>query len=284
VVAAGNTFERDGSTCRSRPLSDPPWAIHTTPAFGLAFQIEAMPGMNNGGWDGDRYRPTDRPAPTVTTTQAPALVTHRGAVIPFRRHTHPTDLGGPAPTQTAQQIPGLAIWRELGAMFAKNNGNGADTVYHATADPFGTVTAADTTSLVTWIDNYRSGPHPVDEPAGTITCIERQALANTDGTPVDVDDVRFRMLSVMEIRRVMAYPDDFRFAGPDDTEPSNRDKVRLLGDGVTPPVLTWLTSRTLRVLDEASADETASNRGRPRGPLTAMPSPSPRSGPSRRSS
>ena len=92
VVAAGNTFERDGSTCRSRPLSDPSWAIHTTPAFGVAFQVEAMLGMNNGGWDGNRYRPTDRPAPTVTTTQAPALVTHRGAVIPFRRHTHPTDL------------------------------------------------------------------------------------------------------------------------------------------------------------------------------------------------
>ena len=253
VVAAGNTFERDGSTCRSRPLSDPSWAIHTTPAFGVAFQIEAMLGMHNGGWAGNRYRGTDRPAPTVTTTQVPGLVTHRGAIIPFRRHTHPTDLAAPAPTQTAQQIPGLALWPELGAMFAKNNGEAHDTVYHPTSDPFGTVTAADTTSLVTWLDNYRSGPHPVGEPAGTVTCVERQALATTDAErPIDLDDVRFRMLKIEEIRRVMKYPDDFRFAGPDDTEPSNRDKVRLLGDGVTPPVLTWLTDRTLDILDQAS--------------------------------
>jgi site-specific DNA-cytosine methylase len=60
------------------------------------------------------------------------------------------------------------------------------------------------------------------------------------------------MLQVAEIRRNMAYPDDFRFAGPGDHEPSIRDKVRLLGDDVTPPVLTWLTVRTLAILDQAS--------------------------------
>jgi hypothetical protein len=60
------------------------------------------------------------------------------------------------------------------------------------------------------------------------------------------------MLKVAEIVAVMKYPADFRFAGPDDAEPSTRDKVRLLGDGVTPPVLTWLTNRTLDVLDQAS--------------------------------
>ena len=253
VVAAGNTFERDGSTCRSRPLSDPSWAIHTTPAFGVAFQVEAMLDMNNGGWDGNRYRPTDQPAPTVTTIPVPRLVTHHGAVIPFRRHTHPTDLAEPGTHPDRPADPRPRHLARAGAMFAKNNGDGADTVYHATDDPFGTVTAADTTSLVTWIDNYRSGPHPVDEPAGTVTCVERQALASTDAErPVDVDDVRFRMLSVAEIVRIMKYPDGFRFAGPDDTEPSNRDKVRLLGDGVTPPVLTWLTDRTLGILDHAS--------------------------------
>ena len=248
VVAAGNTFERDGSTCRSRSLAEPSWSIHTTPAFGVAFHVEAMLGMRNDGWDATRNRPTQ----TAVTTQEAGLVTYGGAVIPFRQHTNPTDLRGPAPTQTAQQIPGLALW-PVTAMFAKNNGAADDTAYHATTDPFGTITAADTTSLVTWIDNYRSGPHPVDEPAGTVTCIERHALASTDpDRPIDLDDVRFRMLSTGEIRAVMAYPSSFRFAGPDDTEPSVRDKIRLLGDGVTPPVLTWLTQRTLGVLDTAS--------------------------------
>ena len=194
VVAAGNTFEREGSTCRTRALSDPSWSIHTTPAFGLAFRVDGPPAAGMG---------------------------QEGVVVPFRQHTTPTPLTGPAPTQTAQQIPGLALW-PVTAMFAKNNGAGDDTAYHATADPFGTITAADTTSLVTWLDNYKSGPHPVSEPAGTVTCVERQAIASSDpDRPVDLDDVRFRMLKVAEIVAVMKYPADFRFAGPDDAEPSN---------------------------------------------------------------
>ncbi len=56
-------------------------------------------------------------------------------------------------------------------MFAKNNGGPADTAYHATADPFGTITAPDSTSLA-WIDDDR---------------------------PVDLNDIRFRMLTSGEI-------------------------------------------------------------------------------------
>ena len=59
------------------------------------------------------------------------------------------------------------------------------------------------------------------------------------------------MLRVDEIGKIIAYTDGYRFAGPDPgREPSNRDKVSLLGDGVTPPVLTWLTARVLAVVDE----------------------------------
>ena len=36
VVAAGNTFERDGSTCRIRTLNEPTWTQHTTASVGIA--------------------------------------------------------------------------------------------------------------------------------------------------------------------------------------------------------------------------------------------------------
>ena len=177
-----------------------------------------------------------------------------GVVVPFRQHTNPTRLDGPAPTQTAQQIPGLALWPvRRGDVRQEQRRPRRHRLprhrrpvrhHHRRATP---------TSLVTWLDNYKSGPHPIEEPTGTVTCIDRQALASADlDAPVDLDDVRFRMLKIEELRSVMAYPSTYRFAGPDDVEPSNRDKVRLLGDGVTPPVLTWLTNRTLDVLDEAS--------------------------------
>ena len=46
----------------------------------------------------------------------------------------------------------------------------------------------------------------------------------------------------------MAYPDDWKAVGPDPTrQPSKRDQVRLLGDGVTPPVLTWCTRQALTI-------------------------------------
>ena len=182
LVAAGNTFERAGSTCRTRSLDEPTWTQHTTASIGIA--------------------------------------THLGAVIPFRQHTVPTALDEPTCTQTAQQKPALALWRPAGAMFAKNNGGPADTAYHATSDPFGTITTRDTTSLAS-IDH---------------------------GQPVELDDVRFRMLSVLEIARCMSYGDDWKAVGPDpEKPPTQRDQVRLLGDGVTPPVLTWCTNQVLDV-------------------------------------
>jgi DNA (cytosine-5)-methyltransferase 1 len=181
LVAAGNTFQRPGSTCRTRSLNEPTWTQHTTASVGIA--------------------------------------TVEGAVVPFRQHTRPTRLAEPVPTQTAQQVAGLALW-PAGAMFAKNNGNGNDTRYHPTSDPFLTLTSRDTTSLAS---------------------IERPG-------PVAIDDVRFRMLTVDEIRRTMAYPDDWKAVGPDPTKPpSKQDQVRLLGDGVTPPVLTWCTQRALDI-------------------------------------
>lgn len=57
------------------------------------------------------------------------------------------------------------------------------------------------------------------------------------------------MLKVKEIARCMSYPDDWTAVGPDpDKPPSQRDQVRLLGDGVTPPVLTWCTQRALDIV------------------------------------
>ena len=181
VVAAGNTFERDGSICRTRSLNEPTWTQHTTASVGIA--------------------------------------THTGAVVPFRQHTVPTRLDEPTCTQTAQQRPGLALWElPAGAMFAKNNGGPADTAYHPVGDPFGTMTTRDTTSLAS-LDHDR---------------------------PVDLNEVRFRMLKIIEIARCMKYPDDWKAVGPDPSKPpSQRDQIRLLGDGVTPPVLTWCTQQAL---------------------------------------
>lgn len=182
LIAAGHTYERPGSHCRTRTLDEATWTQHTTAAVAIA--------------------------------------AHHGIIVPFRKHTIPTPLDTPTFTQTAQQRPGLALW-PAGAMFAKNNGGPTDTAYHATSDPFGTMTTRDTTSITT-----------VDAP----------------GPVLDINDVTFRMLTTDEVRKIMAYADNWKAVSPDPGKtPTKEDEMRLLGDGVTPPVETYLTQRILAI-------------------------------------
>lgn len=209
VTVYGNTHEREGSTCRGRSIMEPAWTQHTTEAYGVAFHGGVYEYQNGVIAD-----PTG-PIGTLTGHETMALA---GATIPMRQHTLPTSLDRATHTMTSDQVPALAT---LGAMFAKNNGQAHDTKYHATSDPLNSVTASrENTSLVT------GSTEPV----------------------IDVDDIRFRMLQVDEIRGIMAYAPDFKFANPDGSDPTKRDKVRLLGDGVTPPVLEWLTNQTLAIM------------------------------------
>jgi site-specific DNA-cytosine methylase len=99
---------------------------------------------------------------------------------------------------------------------------------------------------------FMDPPEEPEEHTGPGEDAGTDAADGTDGEgtlPVaTVDDLRFRMLSIEEMRRIMAYGDDFQFAGPDGREPSQLEKIRLLGNGVTPPVLDWLNRQMLAVL------------------------------------
>ena len=67
----------------------------------------------------------------------------------------------------------------------------------------------------------------LDRPLRTVTTLNRFALIRHDGT-----EPRMRMLQVPELKRAMGFGDDFDF--PVGTR---RDRIRLLGNGVCPPVM-----------------------------------------------
>lgn len=71
------------------------------------------------------------------------------------------------------------------------------------------------------------GWQPLDRPLRTITTVDRFALVEHDG-----ETWRMRMLQVPELKRAMGFSDDFRL--PVGTR---RDRIRLLGNGVCPPVM-----------------------------------------------
>ena len=86
----------------------------------------------------------------------------------------------------------------------------------------------DTPFLIVYYGTDGSGGwQNIDRPLRTITTIDRFALV----TP-GVDGHRMRMLQVPELRRAMGFKNNYRFDFG-----SRRDRIRLLGNGVCPPVM-----------------------------------------------
>jgi DNA (cytosine-5)-methyltransferase 1 len=72
------------------------------------------------------------------------------------------------------------------------------------------------------------GWQPLNRPLRTITTLDRFGLVTWDG-----DTEMLRMLQVPELARAMGFGDDFVL----DALKQRRDKIRILGNGVSPPVM-----------------------------------------------
>lgn len=243
IAAAGNTFERPGSTCRTRTLAEPLPAQTATNGNALLMAGQVLAAHRHNG-DG---QPITRPMDTVTSTHEKAVMlavdNYQGAprsaaealpvqggsetmavvssgVLPFRKNTVPTSHAEAMPTVTADQTPAL-----LSAAWLKQNGStGAETAPHPVSDAFGTLTSRDTTALVTaqW----------------------QQMLAD-----ISLDDCHFRMMFDHEIGRGCGF--DVTFPDHEGTFivwGSARDRVDGFGNAVSPPVGYWISGRLYDVL------------------------------------
>ena len=86
--------------------------------------------------------------------------------------------------------------------------------------------------LVYYGNDGAGGWQPLDRPLRTITTVDRFALIEHDA-----HEPRLRMLQVPELKRAMGLDKDFKL--PVGTR---RDRVRLLGNGVCPPVMKHVVS------------------------------------------
>jgi len=236
MAAAGNTYERPGSDCRTRDLSQPLPAQTATNGTGLITPPVAMTGqvMVAHRHNGDGQHIT-QPMDTVTTTHEKAVLlavdnfqgaarsageplpTQGGsetmallssAVLPFRKNTTPTVHAEPMPTVTAEQVPGLMF-----ASWHKQNGS----------------TATETTARLAaeW----------------------RSALAD-----LRLEDCYFRMMATHEIGRGCGF--DVNFGDHQGTYKvwgSARDQVDGYGNAVTPSIGYWIGDRMRRVLHREQA-------------------------------
>lgn len=254
VQGAGHTYERAGYY-RTWPLWEPLGTQMGTALHGLVVDT-----AYSGRDDASKVRAVDDPLATQTGRQSASLVTLRGTDAgQIEGSTRPVE--DPIGTVSAGGIHHGLLVRGFG-----EQGGDPGRMVRTTSDPFGALTAHDTTKLL--IRQYSGGAEmarPVDAPTGTVTGVDHHALlvdyhgAGKPGRSVDephrtmdsrdryglveagteIDDCGFRMLEPYEIKRAMAFPDEYVILG------TKRQQVKQAGNAVTPPAMNLLVGRSV---------------------------------------
>ena len=98
--------------------------------------------------------------------------------------------------------------------------------------------------LQPFLTSYYSGSDQVSavaEPVPTVTTGDRHALVEPNDS-ITTEDCYFRMLQPDEIKRAMAFAEDYIVLG------NKREQVKQCGNAVTPPVMEMLVERCLKTL------------------------------------
>ncbi len=262
LEAAGNTFERPGYA-RAWPVEEPLKTMHTTPSKALACPPMVVPA--GGTWN-DTAQPVGEPFRTRTTRDTEGLlvpvegrpgISARTVDQPQRTQTGrlqdalvvPLRNNGVARPAASAPAATVAAAGNHHALVMRNNQGGAEMSTPVT-EPVRTMTTRGHQSLIRWdhllVPYYgKSTARQVDQPGGTVTTVDRNALV---GPQVAVDDCTFRMLEPHEIQAAMAFVDGYVVLG------NKRERVRQLGNAVTPPAARDLIAAVVEALTGEQID------------------------------
>lgn len=177
---------------------------------------------------------TDEPIGTLTTRDRYALVVPSGGT--WRETARRDD--EPFSTVTTRETDGIAFIAEL---------RGGHSDHRPVTEPLATVVASGNHHMLVRHNSSKGDGGemctPASEPARTITTKGHQSIVSIEQR---VEDATFRMLEPHEIQAAMAFGVDYRVLG------NRREKVRQLGNGVTPPAAEFLLGAVARSLDGAA--------------------------------
>jgi DNA (cytosine-5)-methyltransferase 1 len=250
---AGNVHERTPGN-RARPITDPLATQQTTATTALALPPPFLFNTAHGG----RVSELADPHPTVCASDD-----RQSLIVPLRRNGHARPTEAPIPTvaangnhhalivaNTSNNVPKPATdpistvvaGTNRHALLMRNNTGAAEMTTPVT-EPARTMTTAGHQSLL--VPYNRTGQaRPVTDPTPTQTTRDRSALLNVAEV---VDDCGFRMLEPFEVAAAMSFPTGYI---PRDL--SKKDQVKLAGNAVTPPVMSWIVGRILQALEVAA--------------------------------
>lgn len=203
--------------------------------YGWAPVVTVGAGNGFERTPGNRARPVTEPVPTQTTTA------QHGIAMPPASLVVPLRANGNAYDPDQQALGAVTAGGLHHGLLMRNNSGGAEMVT-PTSEPARSITTKGHQSLL--MPYYgQSIPRPVDRPMPTVTTKDRCAVIDPDTV---VDDCGFRMLEPHEIAAAMAFPEGYI---PDTL--TKKDRVKLAGNAVTPPVSTWICGRVLQALESA---------------------------------
>lgn len=246
--------------------TEPLKTLHTALTKGIAIPPMLVPA--GGTWN-DTAQTVELPMRTRTTRDTEAILIPP-LLIPVegRDGKSATSTDGPMRTQTARNETGIMIppivteFRGGGSvahstdealstltaggnhhglvippLVMRNNGGGAEMSTPA-SEYLRTITTAGHQSLLTWGALYAhdAGVRDIGRPLPTQTTVQGDALLTAAEWDTVVDDCLFRMLEPHEIHAGMAFIPTYVVLG------SKRQKVKQLGNAVTPPVAEVLVS------------------------------------------
>lgn len=177
------------------------------------------------------------PLPTMTSFDNHALVT---PFITSVNHSNDRaqSVGDPLPTVMTQARPSLVVPPFLIELYRTGGARAVD-------EAFSTILAGGNHHglILPFLASYYGSEttQTVVEAMRTVTTVDRHALIEP-GDELRVEDCGFRMIEPHEIQTAMAFPTSYVVKG------NKRERVKQLGNAVTPPVMSWLIERVVEAL------------------------------------
>lgn len=170
-----------------------------------------------------------KPLKTTTGRQSDMIIT-----------AYVKEAGDALPTQTTCRGMGVVmpILTELrGTSTARRITDAAGTIT-AGGIHHGLVTSESWHSFLSAYYNGSNCTKHITEEMGSLTTTDRHSLVNFQ-TPT-VEDCHYRMLKPHEVKRGMAFDEDYVILG------NSREQVKQCGNAVTPPAMEWLVGQVVK--------------------------------------
>lgn len=238
VQHAGHTFEREGYA-RAWSTLEPMKVQNGTLQHAVAVPAWLVSTI----WSSGDRAPKDLRLPFPTQT---GRLDSGVAMLPFIAELRGggSDARGVSEPMATVTASGNHHGLLLPSFYMKQYGDGSDpTMSHDLGEPLGAVTTKDHHALVAlpFVSTYygRGGSAPITDPIGTQTGVDRHALVMPE---IDVMDCGFRMFEPHEVQAGMAFAPDYEVLG------NKRDRVKQLGNAVTPPAMAAIVKRVIESL------------------------------------